>query len=604
MDVTHRPAKAAAWTGGVLTIALLVACAVIFVPWWTSARGQEMTTTVGAEGFEMGAGEIRIVGDPGVAPSGTKVRAKVLAAAPVSGVFAAGVSVSSGIEIELGDGLQPEAEISIELPIDESHEKGPTAVFAVQEHDGKAMTADFDISESRSYGVIRTMQLSALGFIQMGMKDLRQGLMSAIKEFFNLSVRQPDCFREEFELFGNDLTLVTEGDETAWLCFSEGNRPQVNMNMELNTPGVWLFDADVPHIENVPTTVDLPSIVIFSLFRNQPGMDPNTALVMPKITSKVTFSGVPATVDMKLSTGYTVAWSILSVAAGLIPMRNLQGLEHAQCIAELAGGADDPLKAVEGMTGCIAEFAGNAGLIFGLLSSAPSALAANISGAIREATGTTSAAYVLERPTRSADTSEPGPDAEAENPLIRTYTPFDDDGQMRRDVSIDDRTALPPLAVDSQPSPSATRTGTYWLGATVDSASACWESPDERAMVVCLENPWSDETFTRSIDGELPASPAASDPVLWALELGDGSRWRLRTGGSWSGRPDGWYGVYQCTESCQSVDGVEQVILGNDVYPHGYDDSSKRWTAFVGEIGTDDAAQPKEMPITVGWYVG
>ncbi|MDN5818495.1 MAG: hypothetical protein L0H42_09250 [Yaniella sp.] len=539
-----------------------------------------------------------------MAPPGTKVKAKVLAAAAVSGVFAAGISVSPGIEVELGDGLQPQAEINIELPIDERHGDGLTPVFAVQVHDGKTMAADFDISESGSRGVIRAMQLSVFGFVQIGMKDLRQGVLNAIKEFFNLSVRKPECYREEFELFGTELSLETEGDKTAWLCFSEGHRPQANMKLDLNTPGVWLFGADVPQVENVPTTVDLPSTVIFSLFRNHPGIDPNTALAMPKVTSKVTFSDVPSTVEINMSTGYTVTWSVLSVAASLIPLRNLQELEHAQCIADLADGVDDPLQTVKGITGCIAEVAGNAGLIFGLLSSAPASLAADISGVIREATGTTSFAYTLERRTHNGATNGPSSDAEAGTTRIRTYTPLDASGRMRQDVRIDDRTDLPPLAVDSQPSPSATRTGTYWLGATVDSASACWENPDAQEVVVCLENPWSNETFTRSIEGRLPASPAASNPALWALELSDGSRWQLRTGGSWAGRPDGWYGAYRCIENCHPIDGTEQVILANDEYPDGYDDSLKIWTAFVGEISSDDPAEPEEVSITEGWFVG
>ncbi|UVI36351.1 hypothetical protein [Brevibacterium spongiae] len=175
---------------------------------------------------------------------------------------------------------------------------------------------------------------------------------------------------------------------------------------------------------------------------------------------------------------------------------------------------------------------------------------------------------------------------------------------MRQDVRVDDRTDLPPMAADFQPSPSATSAGTYWLGTTADSASACWENPDDQATVVCLENPWSDETFTRSIDGGLSASAATSDPVLWAIELSDGSRWRLRTGGSWAGRPDGWLGAYLCIEHCQTFQDTDQVILSNDEYPHGYDDSAKVWTAFVGEVGTDDPPEPEAVSITEGWFVG
>lgn len=603
----NRLAATAVWGSGAVILTLLVAGAVIFVPRWMTARGPEATTTVESNGFELQIGEIRIVGEPGVAPPGTQVKAKVLDDAPLSGVFASGVSVSSGIDIELGDGLQPKAEITIELPIHGRDDEGLTPVFAVQEHDGKAMTADFDISSSRSHGIIRTKQLSVFGFIQIGLKELQDRFLDLLMELIDLApVDKPECYREDFELFGTGLTLVPDGEEVAWPCFREGNRPKTEMTLDLKTPGVWLFEADVPLVQHNGTTLDLPSGIIFVLFRDLPGVDSATALAIPKVTSNVTISEVPASLDMTMSLGYTRVWSILSLAASLIPLRDLEGLEHAQCMMDMAASINDAMKTVQGTLGCIAEFAGNAGLIFGLLSTAPAAIVANVDSTMRKKAGTLSATYAVKRRTYSGASGDRGPDAGAGTTRIRTYTPLDSGSRprLRADVQVDDRTDLPALPVDSQPSPSATRTGTYWLGATADSASACWRHPDDQETVVCLENPWSDETFTRSIEGELPDSPAASDPVLWALELSDGSRWKLRTGGSWAGRSDGWTGAYYCIVNCLPYGDTEQVILANDEYPHGYDYSSKLWSAFVGEIGSDNPAAPEKAAIVEGWFVG
>jgi uncharacterized protein YceK len=202
-------------------------------------------------------------------------------------------------------------------------------------------------------------------------------------------------------------------------------------------------------------------------------------------------------------------------------------------------------------------------------------------------------------PSSSNPTSTP-----SESTQVKTFKPFTPDGQIRPEIKNENRTDLPAVPVYDEPSPSGVSPDTYFLGSTADSMSACWQDTDDEAEAICLRNPWSDETFTRTLDGSLPGTFAAADPVLWAMELEDGSRWQLRTGGSWAGRPDGWFAAYGCLENCQSIGDTWPVILANDEFPNGYDASSTNWTAFVGEVGTDDPAEPEEVPITEGWFVG
>jgi hypothetical protein len=191
---------------------------------------------------------------------------------------------------------------------------------------------------------------------------------------------------------------------------------------------------------------------------------------------------------------------------------------------------------------------------------------------------------------------------------LKTFNPFNPDGQIRTEIKNEDRTDFDAIPTDfAEPSLSGTEPDTYWLGSNADSASACWQHPDEESEVICLQDPWSDETFTRTLDGALSGTPAAADPVLWAMELEDGSRWQVRIGGSWAWRSDDWVGAYFCVEKCSdSETHMERVILSNDEFPKGYDDSEKKWTAFVGGISVDDRdfPPPEKIAIVEGWFVG
>lgn len=590
----------------VSVVSFVVVIGVVFMPRLVLGSAERGETTVRADGFELNIGEIVITGEPGVAPSGTKVEAETHVAVPVSGVFEAGESASSGVAIELGDSLQPKAEIIIEMPVAQKSANGLSPAFAVQEHDGRMMTADFDLDESTGTGVISTRQLSTFGFIQIGMDKLVESLTESLKQFFDLSVKKPECHREELKLFGSEFTLKASEADAAWLCFDSAENNRIDLSLTLNTPGAWLITSDAPLVERAPTTVDIADMVIFSLFRNHPGVDAGSALVLPTVSANSSFADAPNTIDLSMSPGYTTMWSVLSLAASIIPLSNLAGLEKAQCLANVVNSIDDSPRLVKSVIGCVAEFTKGAGFIFGLIAAAPASLAANISGIIREATGKTFLTYSLTPHEDLAPPTENASGPAAESTRLHTFTPFESDGRIRQSVTIEDLTDLPPLPAGAEPSLSGVAPRTYWLGSNADSASACWQHPDHDTEVICLRNPWSDETFARSVDATLPESVANNDPMLWAIELDDGSRWQVRIGGSWGGRPDGWYGTYRCIEQCARDAENDLVILSNDEFPHGYDDSSNLWVAFVGEISSDgrDFPPPKKIAITEGWFVG
>jgi len=76
-------------------------------------------------------------------------------------------------------------------------------------------------------------------------------------------------------------------------------------------------------------------------------------------------------------------------------------------------------------------------------------------------------------------------------------------------------------------------------------ADVCWVKPD-RVTLLCGGSPWARDVYERISTKPVESSGAAADPLPWGLELDNGLRCRLRSGGSWDGRSDGLVGAYGC----------------------------------------------------------
>jgi hypothetical protein len=84
-----------------------------------------------------------------------------------------------------------------------------------------------------------------------------------------------------------------------------------------------------------------------------------------------------------------------------------------------------------------------------------------------------------------------------------------------------------------------------------------------------------------------------------ALLLSDGNRCRLRNGGAWNGRDDGYNGAYRCGGDVAVL--VQQDGLGGPI-----DRSSPVWTVKLGKLGPPGAALPPPVTVKVvtAWFAG
>lgn len=203
----------------------------------------------------------------------------------------------------------------------------------------------------------------------------------------------------------------------------------------------------------------------------------------------------------------------------------------------------------------------------------------------------------------AASASESATPGLAETAVIK-INPFGASGEVRDPYKID-------LSQEQQeidctyggPSLSALSANTYSCGSQADSANACWISAAYPDHLLCLQSAWGTSLVARRLSGPVKPTSAPDKPEPLGLELEDGTRWRIRLGGSWGARADGYAGAYGCDpEACTSG---EAVAVLADQQGAVIDDTSPVWTVRVGELGDPDQTFPSPETIRVRrvWYI-
>lgn len=152
------------------------------------------------------------------------------------------------------------------------------------------------------------------------------------------------------------------------------------------------------------------------------------------------------------------------------------------------------------------------------------------------------------------------------------------------------------------PSPSAVADNVYYCSPSAAGAGTCW--PSTPGSLLCVDNPWDKLLHRVTYGGTLPPVQHPATPDPFALTLDDGTRCLFRNGGAWSGRPDGYVGVYRC-----GVDsGPNPAVLWLPSQGEGtcIDRSQPVWTVKVGQLGAPDAVlpPPQTRAVAAAWLAG
>jgi hypothetical protein len=147
---------------------------------------------------------------------------------------------------------------------------------------------------------------------------------------------------------------------------------------------------------------------------------------------------------------------------------------------------------------------------------------------------------------------------------------------------------------DCAASPGAVGADIYQCWPAAAGADACW--PAAPGSLLCVDDPWNKQLHRVTVDKPLLHAQPTATPQPLALLLDDGTRCRLRNGGAWGGRDDGYLGGYGCQSSALTV----LVKDDRDVI----DRTTATWTVKVGELGAGDShfPPPETRSVETAWF--
>ncbi|WP_124713993.1 hypothetical protein [Mycolicibacterium nivoides] len=156
--------------------------------------------------------------------------------------------------------------------------------------------------------------------------------------------------------------------------------------------------------------------------------------------------------------------------------------------------------------------------------------------------------------------------------------------------------AVPDRAAEcDEPSPAAVSDNIYGCAPSAYAADVCWPAAD--LDLLCMNDPWAKEVHRIHVAAPLApvTAPVAPQPV--ALLLDDGTHCRLRNGGSWGGRDDGYVGAYRCDANQVALTRVDSEPI---------DRSTSSWTVELGDLpGFGQPAQPPAAhSVVTAWFAG
>ncbi|BBY04819.1 hypothetical protein [Mycobacterium noviomagense] len=151
------------------------------------------------------------------------------------------------------------------------------------------------------------------------------------------------------------------------------------------------------------------------------------------------------------------------------------------------------------------------------------------------------------------------------------------------------------------PSPAAVADDIYYCSPSAADADVCW--PSTPGSLLCVDNPWGQQLHRVNYPDPLPQVQPLAAPQPFALLLDDGTRCRLRNGGAWGGRADGYVGAYGCGAVNSNL---AVLVLPSQGATFAIDRSMPVWTVKVGQIGTPNSQFPPPQTHTVStaWFAG
>ena len=157
------------------------------------------------------------------------------------------------------------------------------------------------------------------------------------------------------------------------------------------------------------------------------------------------------------------------------------------------------------------------------------------------------------------------------------------------------------MADCTTPSPAAVADDIYYCSPSAAGADVCW--PSAPGSLLCVNDPWDKELHRVTYADPLPHVQPVAAPQPFALLLDDNTHCRLRNGGAWGGRQDGYVGAYGCGAANSNL---AVLVLPDQGATAAIDRSMPAWTVKVGQLGSPTAEfpPPQTHTVTTAWFAG
>jgi hypothetical protein len=377
------------------------------------AKRTESAAVVGEGGFRLALDGVSVSGAPDAAPNGTPVRAQLVTHDLPDAIGGFADPVGTGLDITLGDGIQPASPLTIRFAPDVVAGWGSAAdsasdltpVVFTSKADGPGVElADARLLPDGSV-VVTADHLSWVQPALASISGFSDWLGEQVLTFMQVRSERPDCVGQEVEELGWEFSAIP--NQLFWPCVRE-TAGGLEVTFTNNSPEVWLVESDQA-TPGLPITLSITGATVAATARQ--GIDQTTTapLIPPDGAVRFVANGQADEIvfHASLNTWLTIVNASVSALSGFIPAKKLEALGKAQCFLDLVSSGVNASQTVADaaygglaskVLGCVGTVVGAlAGKLISAVTTIPGALTALIDVDVRVLSGATGFSITLSK---------------------------------------------------------------------------------------------------------------------------------------------------------------------------------------------------------------
>ena len=377
----------------VLILVSTTACSNWTLDWQGDSLGDviggasESASIVEHDGFIVDLKGVAVSSSSGIAPIGTSVRARLVEHGLTADVQAFADPIGSGVEIVLGDGIQPTSPLTITFAanafsewrsVEAANEDLFPVVFASREGGSGVEFADANLLPNGSI-VVTAEHLSIFQPALVSISKLGRWFGEQVEIGLELRSNKPDCVGDSN--LAPDWSISVVPNLVLWTCVVQ-HGDDLDIALTNNSPYVWLVSSTqaYPLEPEIPTTslvggaVDLLALQFIDLETTRPIIPPDGSVNYSTITYDDEY-----VFEVALSAPLTVANGTLNILSAVLPFKKIQAIGKAQCLIDAAVTITaEPYESIGERTSTVISCAGSivkglGGVVLSALAAGPSA---------------------------------------------------------------------------------------------------------------------------------------------------------------------------------------------------------------------------------------